>query len=81
MPLYDVSLVFRTLPRAQLIETVKTAASQIHALGGVIRKLDFLGERQLPQRMIVLKLEDGESHLRRHVRIAVTVSPDPRSKP
>lgn len=48
MPLYELSLVFRTMPKNELVDAIKRCANQIWNHNGVIMKMDFLGHKKMP---------------------------------
>jgi ribosomal protein S6 len=51
MPTYDLSLVIKAaLKRPQIVAAVKRMGDHIYNTGGYIRSLEFVGERDLPQR-------------------------------
>jgi len=51
MPHYELGMVVRYgLNRGQLTEVVKRCGVKVLETGGYIRKVEFLGERQLPQK-------------------------------
>ena len=51
MPQYELGVVVRHgLSRAQLVDVVKRSGKQVLDHGGFIRKVEFLGERVLPQK-------------------------------
>lgn len=49
MPLYDLSIVLRTVPRAELVECMKKVGGVLYDHGAIVRGLEFLGHRNLPQ--------------------------------
>ncbi|EDW78950.1 small ribosomal subunit protein bS6m [Drosophila tropicalis] len=51
MPTYELALVFRQLPRTELISVIKRTAEAILDKGGIIRKLENLGTRALPHKL------------------------------
>ena len=52
MPTYELCLVLRSLPRPSLVEVVKRSCEKVLNEGGVIRKMESMGERTLPQKQI-----------------------------
>lgn len=51
MPLYEVSLVLRVLPRTDLVSSLKRSATTIIQQGGILRKFESLGTNPLPFKM------------------------------
>ncbi len=58
MPTYELCLVMRAQPRAQLVDSLRRVSAQILESGGLIRRMESLGERLLPQK----SLKHGEMH-------------------
>ncbi|XP_053695847.1 probable 28S ribosomal protein S6, mitochondrial [Sabethes cyaneus] len=48
MPVYELALILRQMPRPELMSVLKRTATAIFDKGGVIRKLENLGTRPLP---------------------------------
>lgn len=51
MPTYELALMLRTMARPELVSTLKRTTESIFSRGGFLRKLDFLGDKQLPYRI------------------------------
>ncbi|XP_064093631.1 small ribosomal subunit protein bS6m-like isoform X2 [Macrobrachium nipponense] len=51
MPLYELSMIVRSMPKAGLIKTVQRISENILDQGGYLRKIENLGNRELPYRM------------------------------
>ncbi len=49
MPTYELCLVLRSLPRARLFESALRASGRVLSSGGVIRRVEAMAERELPQ--------------------------------
>merc|ERR1711860_458336 len=60
MPAYELSLVVRQMAKESIKATVKRTATLILQNGGIIKHLECLGERNLPQK----QNKDGELHSR-----------------
>ena len=50
MPTYEMCLVLRSLPRPALLEGIRRSLEKVLGEGGVVRTMESLGERRLPQR-------------------------------
>lgn len=48
MPLYELMLVLRPMPKKEVVECLKRAAEVVWKENGVIRKIDYLGFNKLP---------------------------------
>lgn len=48
MPFYELTLIVRPLPKKDTFECLKRAASLIWKQDGVIRKIEYLGYKELP---------------------------------
>ncbi|XP_026470516.1 probable 28S ribosomal protein S6, mitochondrial [Ctenocephalides felis] len=48
---YELSLILRNMPRNEIFSTLKRTAESIFDKGGVIRKIENLGARDLPFKM------------------------------
>ncbi|KAL5503264.1 hypothetical protein EMCRGX_G010186 [Ephydatia muelleri] len=48
---YEVALILRSVPTAELSQLLKKTLSVVLDQGAVLRKVENLGERQLPYRM------------------------------
>ncbi|KAK3931800.1 putative 28S ribosomal protein S6, mitochondrial [Frankliniella fusca] len=53
MPTYEMSILYRVLPKEKLKEAMKTTANLIFQEGGIIRKMSNLGQQATPYRMFV----------------------------
>ena len=52
MPTYDLSLVVKhVLKRPEIVSVVKRMGEHIVENGGYIRRMEFVGNRQMPQKM------------------------------
>lgn len=51
MPGYELSLILKVLHGPELKEAVKRSVSFILENGGIVRKLEYLGEKRLPYRI------------------------------
>ncbi|XP_076056664.1 mitochondrial ribosomal protein S6 [Oratosquilla oratoria] len=51
MPLYEMPLVVKSLPKAGLVSVVKRVAEMVMEHGGYVSKVENLGSRDLPYRM------------------------------
>ncbi len=60
MPTYELCLVLRALPRPKLSEAILRASEKVLESGGVVRAVESLGERTLPQ----LQTAHDETHSR-----------------
>uniref|UniRef100_A0A6M2DKT6 Small ribosomal subunit protein bS6m n=1 Tax=Xenopsylla cheopis TaxID=163159 RepID=A0A6M2DKT6_XENCH len=48
---YELSLILRNMPRNEIFSTLKRTAESIFEKGGIIRKIDNLGARDLPYKI------------------------------
>lgn len=48
MPFYELTLVLRTMPKNDTVACLKRVANLIWNEDGVIKKIDYLGHKQLP---------------------------------
>lgn len=62
MPTYDLVLLLKKMDRPVLIESLKRNADYIFKEGGIIRKMDNLGFRPTPYRMINHGVSHKEAH-------------------
>nr|CAG4649833.1 EOG090X0IQO [Scapholeberis mucronata] len=51
MPLYELSLTLRILPRTELISSIKRSADKILQQGGMLRQFQYLGTTPLPLKL------------------------------
>ncbi|KAJ6636376.1 putative 28S ribosomal protein S6, mitochondrial [Pseudolycoriella hygida] len=51
MPTYELSVILRQMTRPEIVSTLKRTAETILNNGGIIRKLENLGTRELPHKM------------------------------
>ncbi|XP_063602799.1 small ribosomal subunit protein bS6m-like [Penaeus indicus] len=51
MPLYEMSVIVKSLPKGSLVQTVKRVAESVMDQGGYLRKIESLGSRELPYKM------------------------------
>ncbi|XP_072018791.1 small ribosomal subunit protein bS6m-like [Amphiura filiformis] len=51
MPGYEMSLILRAMEKPQLVGAVKRALTFVIENGGIVRKLESMGEKNLPYRM------------------------------
>merc|ERR1712212_1199547 len=51
MPLYEMSVIVKNLPKGALVQTVKRVAESILDQGGYVRQIQSLGTRNLPYKM------------------------------
>eukprot|EP00045_Choanoeca_perplexa_P019533 m.3078 g.3078 ORF g.3078 m.3078 type:complete len:120 (-) comp4475_c0_seq1:58-417(-) len=50
-PSYELSVIFRSMDRAQMVEAVKPLCTHILSNGGIIRNVESPGNLELPYRM------------------------------
>ncbi|GJQ67951.1 hypothetical protein Trydic_g16708 [Trypoxylus dichotomus] len=50
MNTYELCLLIRVMPKTELVSTLKRAANAIFVKGGVIRKLESLGTKDMPNK-------------------------------
>lgn len=48
MPLYELTLVLRPMPKKEIVDCLRRTANLIWKEGGVLRKIDYLGHNKLP---------------------------------
>ncbi|XP_022081952.1 28S ribosomal protein S6, mitochondrial-like [Acanthaster planci] len=53
MPGYEMALIMRVMKRSDLIEAVKRSVGAVIEQGGIVKKLENLGEKRLPYQMNV----------------------------
>ncbi|XP_013781081.1 probable 28S ribosomal protein S6, mitochondrial [Limulus polyphemus] len=53
MPSYELAVILRKMSRPELVTTLKRTGQAIFEKGGIIRKIENLGTRELPYRMRV----------------------------
>ncbi|XP_041463316.1 28S ribosomal protein S6, mitochondrial-like isoform X2 [Lytechinus variegatus] len=51
MPGYEVSLIMRVMRRPEMVDALKRSLTQVMENGGIVRKIENLGEKQLPYRI------------------------------
>ncbi|XP_071801075.1 small ribosomal subunit protein bS6m-like [Asterias amurensis] len=71
MPGYELALIMRVMTRPGVVEGVKRSITSIIERGGIVKKLENLGEKRLPYRM----LAHTESFTRGHYFVVEFDSP------
>lgn len=51
MPRYELSLITRALKNGALVDVLRRTAILVMEKGGVVRKMEYLGEQELPYKM------------------------------
>uniref|UniRef100_A0A1X7U074 Small ribosomal subunit protein bS6m n=1 Tax=Amphimedon queenslandica TaxID=400682 RepID=A0A1X7U074_AMPQE len=52
---YEIAIILKSLPRDQLKNAFRTAATTILNEGALLRQIQYLGHRKLPYRMVAHK--------------------------
>lgn len=61
MPLYELNLVLRPMPKQEIFTVLKKAASLVWNSNGVIRKIEYFGHKKLPY-SIPVRGTEGERY-------------------
>ncbi|XP_071497304.1 small ribosomal subunit protein bS6m-like [Diadema antillarum] len=51
MPGYEVALIMRVMRRPEMVDALKRSLTEVMNNGGIVRKIENLGEKRLPYRM------------------------------
>jgi len=60
MPSYELTMILRKMSHPSTVSAIKAAAQEIYSSGGFIRKMESMGERQLPNKKKVKGIKHSE---------------------